>query len=244
MGDVMLGTIILWPLRWVPVGWHVCDGSLLSIQNYAALYSLIGTVYGGNGSTTFGLPDLRNRVPVGAPSTSSVNGQGFGSSAVPVTIASSGLIQPANLPQHSHTATFTPTTGPVNFTIAATTGNQTVSTTVNATTSSTSIASSPAPGASMLSNTASVAAKIYGPTQTTNLVPLTGVSSTLAGTPSTPALSGTVNAVNGGTVAVAPYGPGTPTAFTVTGQASVNVTQPSLYTNFIIAIEGIYPQRA
>lgn len=245
MGDALLGTILIWPLRWVPVGWHLCDGALLNIQQYGALYSLIGTIYGGNGSTTFGLPDLRTRVPVGAPNSGAASGTGFGSATAAFNLTSTGVLQAANLPQHTHTAAFTPTTGPVNFTIPATTGTQTVNTTLNA---STVAGANQMPSATnnMLSNTASGAAKIFGPTTTTpaNLVPLTGINSTLDGTPSTPALSGSIDAVNGGTVSVAPAGSATPTQFAVNGTGSVNVTQPSLYLNFIIAVEGIYPQRS
>ncbi|CAO3363297.1 phage tail protein [Azospirillum melinis] len=242
MGDAMLGTILIWPIRWVPVGWHLCDGSLLNIQTYAALYSLIGTIYGGNGSTTFGLPDLRNRVPVGGPSVTGLNGTAFGASAVSFNLTSAGTIQSANLPQHTHTASFTPTTGPVNFTIPATTGNLTIATTVNATSTN---GSSPTPTstANMLSNAVATTAKVYGAEQTTNLVPLTGVSSVPNGTASTPALSGSVTAVNGGSIAVQPAGNASPTPLAVTGAGSINVTQPSLYMNFIICIEGLYPQR-
>lgn len=243
MGDAMLGTILIWPLRWIPVGWHLCDGTLLNIQQNAALYSLIGTIYGGNGSTTFGLPDLRNRVPVGAPNSSGASGTGFGSATAAFNVTSTGTLQAANLPQHTHTASFTPTTGPVNFTIPATTGTQSVTTTLNATTNATGNAQSPSATTPMLSNSGISGVKIYGPTQTTNLVPLTGINSTLDGTPSTPALSGSVDAVNGGTVTVNPAGSATPTSFAVSGMGSVNVTQPSLYLNFIIAVEGIYPQR-
>ena len=63
--DPILGQIILWPLNWVPDGWAACEGQELSIQQNAALYSLLGTTYGGDGSTTFALPDLRARIPVG-----------------------------------------------------------------------------------------------------------------------------------------------------------------------------------
>jgi microcystin-dependent protein len=47
-----------------PVGWNFCDGSTQPISNFDALFTLIGTTYGGNGQTTFNLPDLRGRVPV------------------------------------------------------------------------------------------------------------------------------------------------------------------------------------
>ncbi len=71
MNETMyVGSIFLWTLSWVPDDLVFCNGQLLSISNYQMLYALIGTTYGGNGSTTFGVPDLRSRVPVGANSYS------------------------------------------------------------------------------------------------------------------------------------------------------------------------------
>lgn len=64
MATPFLGEIKLFPMNWAPVGWHLCDGTLLSIQSNAALFALLGTMYGGNGTTTFALPDLRGRVPI------------------------------------------------------------------------------------------------------------------------------------------------------------------------------------
>ena len=52
------------PASFAPRGWAFADGQLLAISNYNALYSLFGTTYGGDGRTTFGLPDLRGRVPI------------------------------------------------------------------------------------------------------------------------------------------------------------------------------------
>lgn len=49
----------------MPSGWAACNGQLLQIQQNAALFSILGTTYGGNGTTTFALPDLRGRVPIG-----------------------------------------------------------------------------------------------------------------------------------------------------------------------------------
>ena len=51
--------------NFAPRGWAFCDGQLLSIASNTALFSILGTTYGGDGRTTFGLPDLRGRVPVG-----------------------------------------------------------------------------------------------------------------------------------------------------------------------------------
>lgn len=50
--------------NFAPVGWHLCDGSLMSISNNDALFTLIGTTYGGDGQTTFALPNLQSRVPL------------------------------------------------------------------------------------------------------------------------------------------------------------------------------------
>ncbi len=58
--DPFLGQIELFPYSFTPRNWALCDGQLLSINEYQALYTLLGTKFGGNGTTTFGLPDLRN----------------------------------------------------------------------------------------------------------------------------------------------------------------------------------------
>ena len=65
MSEPFLGQIIAVGFDFAPIGWFPCDGRLLSIAEYAALYNLLGTTFGGNGQTTFGLPDLRGRVAVG-----------------------------------------------------------------------------------------------------------------------------------------------------------------------------------
>jgi len=62
--DPFLGEIRLFPWNWAPRGWALCDGSLLPISQYSALFSLLGTMYGGNGTTNFALPDLRGRTPI------------------------------------------------------------------------------------------------------------------------------------------------------------------------------------
>jgi microcystin-dependent protein len=63
--EVFLGQLLLVGFGFVPQGWAACDGSLLSISSYDALYNLIGTTYGGDGQSTFGLPDLRGQVAIG-----------------------------------------------------------------------------------------------------------------------------------------------------------------------------------
>jgi len=60
--DPFIGQIIMFAGNFAPRGWALCDGQLLSISQNSALFSILGTTYGGNGQTTFGLPDLRGRV--------------------------------------------------------------------------------------------------------------------------------------------------------------------------------------
>lgn len=65
MGDWFLGEIRLFSMPWNPQDWLLCDGSLLQVSQNQALYSLLGTAFGGNGQTTFALPDLRGRTLTG-----------------------------------------------------------------------------------------------------------------------------------------------------------------------------------
>lgn len=64
MGTPYIGEIRMFGGNFAPVNFAFCNGQLLSISEYEALYNLIGTTYGGNGTTTFALPDLRGRLPV------------------------------------------------------------------------------------------------------------------------------------------------------------------------------------
>jgi microcystin-dependent protein len=64
MSDQYLGEIRMFGGTFAPYGWAMCAGQLLAISQNAALFSILGTTYGGNGTTTFGLPDLRGRAPV------------------------------------------------------------------------------------------------------------------------------------------------------------------------------------
>ncbi len=94
-----LGEIRAFAGNYAPEGWLMCDGSILNIGSYESLFTLIGTIYGGNGSTTFGIPDLRGRLIVNRgtlPGGSSYNiGVQYGVETVSLT-------EP-NLPSHTHT---------------------------------------------------------------------------------------------------------------------------------------------
>lgn len=96
-----LGEIYLFAGNFAPQGWAFCDGQLLSIAENSALFNLIGTTYGGDGQTTFALPDLRGRVPIH-----------FGTSPVSATVYPQGqqggmegvALQTGQLPPHRHSA--------------------------------------------------------------------------------------------------------------------------------------------
>jgi microcystin-dependent protein len=61
--DNYLGQIELFPYSFAPMGWVLCNGAIINIMQNSALYSLIGNQFGGNGSTTFGLPNMTNMSP-------------------------------------------------------------------------------------------------------------------------------------------------------------------------------------
>lgn len=101
--EEFIGVIKLFAGTFEPRGWAYCDGRILPIAQNTALFSLLGTTYGGNGQTTFALPDLRSRIPVGTgtgPGLSTyVAGQSLGTESVTMTLA--------NMPAHNHPITGT-----------------------------------------------------------------------------------------------------------------------------------------
>lgn len=96
--DPFLGEIRMFAFGFIPRGWLACSGSLLPIQQYSALFSILGTTYGGNGTTNFALPNLNGNVPVGtgtSPGGSTFDlGQAAGSTTTVMDINS--------LPAHNH----------------------------------------------------------------------------------------------------------------------------------------------
>ena len=73
MADPFVAEIRMFGFNFPPRGWATCDGQILPISQNTALFSILGTTYGGDGMTTFALPDLRNAVPVSVPGSSSSN---------------------------------------------------------------------------------------------------------------------------------------------------------------------------
>jgi len=98
MSDPFIGEIVMFGGSFAPRGWALCDGQLIGVSTNDALFSIIGTTYGGDGRTTFGLPDLRGRSAVHA---------GSGPGLPPINLGARGGVLHQNLsvqqlPSHNH----------------------------------------------------------------------------------------------------------------------------------------------
>lgn len=220
--DAFIGTILPVGFTYAPRGWAFCNGQLMSIAQNSALFALLGTTYGGDGQTTFGLPDLRGRVIVGSqgngPGLESIaQGQMAGTNTV--TVIANGItsitLNASNLPAHTHPATLS---------LSGLSAN----TTVNVSTAASGV-TNVAAGDTLAQATA-------GP----------GAAAIFTNAPSAPvALGGVSTAITGsGTVTVdANTGGGHAVAAPVQTQALISIMQPYTGINYIIALQGIYPAR-
>lgn len=165
MSNALIGQIVQYGFNFAPRNWATCSGQLVSIAQNTALFSILGTTYGGNGQTTFALPDLRGRTMVhwgNGPGLSPYSlGEVGGNESVALTLS--------NLPTHNHGASY-----------AATTPNPPLNgASIKAT------AAAPSTGAVLArgvdgADTPTARPVIYAPAGTTPTVPLGGVN--LAGT--------------------------------------------------------------
>lgn len=143
-----LGQITIMANTYAPVGYAYCDGQLVSIASNAALYSLIGTTWGGNGQTNFALPDMRGRIPIG---------QGYGPNVSPRTLGQmmgteTVTLTTNEMPAHNHSVAVSTraangTSDPENAVFAVTSGNPNEAYQTDTQLGSTSM------GASMIENT-------------------------------------------------------------------------------------------
>src|SRR5438477_5449334 len=102
MAEPFLSEIRIMSFAFPPKGWALCDGQLLPINQNQALFSLLGTTYGGDGRVNFGLPDLRSRVPIHMGSGHTL-GERAGEQAHTLSIS--------EIPTHTHTLTATSVNG-------------------------------------------------------------------------------------------------------------------------------------
>ncbi|MDP9118556.1 MAG: tail fiber protein [Actinomycetota bacterium] len=98
MTEPFLGELRLFGFNFAPLGWAFCSGQLLPIDQNTALFSLLGTQYGGNGQTTFALPDLRGRVPISMGQGPGLSNYDIGEASGTETVT----LNATQMPAHTH----------------------------------------------------------------------------------------------------------------------------------------------
>jgi microcystin-dependent protein len=105
MSEPFLGEIRTVAFNFAPVGWFLCNGQTLAINQYTALFSLLGTTYGGNGTSTFQLPNLQGRIPIDVGTGVGLPTYEWGEMAGEASV----ILTQQQMPTHTHSATFTGT---------------------------------------------------------------------------------------------------------------------------------------
>lgn len=224
--DAFMGSVLAVGFNYPPRGWLFCNGQTVPISQNSAMFALLGTMYGGDGQSTFGIPDLRGRVVVGSqaqgPGLANVQ-QGEKGGSNNATVISNGTatiaLTTANMPTHTHTATLSLSglTATTNISVGSnTTGSVTMG--AGSTLTSTAAGSPPAAAIYLASGTAQTSPQILG-----------GVTTTVS--------------ASGGTVSNSNTGSGQPLTVPVVSSSTISNMQPYLGLNYIIAMEGIFPSR-
>lgn len=260
-GSIYIGTVCMTAANYCPDGYVEAQGQLLQINQYNALYSLVGTTYGGDARNTFGIPDYRGRSPVGLGTGPGLTVVQFGEKRGVETVT----LTQAQMPAHTHTATFVPATsgtgptqkitvGPFSGTgltisglnVTATPNNLTATTKGTVTLANNVGNGTNTPAAGNVFTSAGTGAKVYAAA--------TGSDFALGGTQTfTGPVTGTIStSVTGGTVSGTPTIPqfsfDVPTGGSVTN-ANAGSSQPA--TNIppqqairtCVALNGLYPPR-
>ena len=107
MSDPFLGEIRMFTGNFAPKGWAMCSGQILPINQNTALFSILGTTYGGDGQTTFALPDLRGRVPVHFGQGPGLSGYSEGQTGGVESV----VLIPPQIPAHTHSVNAATTGG-------------------------------------------------------------------------------------------------------------------------------------
>ncbi|WP_295478693.1 tail fiber protein [uncultured Pseudomonas sp.] len=125
--EVFMGSIMTFGFPFAPTGWAQCNGQTMNISQYNALYALLGTIYGGNGTQTFMLPNLQGRMPInqgtGLNLTNRVIGTASGVEKATVAIT--------NMPSHVHQMSTLTATTTINLAAQTNTANSIAPTTTN-----------------------------------------------------------------------------------------------------------------
>jgi microcystin-dependent protein len=98
MAEPFIGEICIFGFNFAPIDWALCNGQVMQINQNAALYSLLGTTYGGNGTVTFGIPDLQGRMPIGMGAGAGLTSRPIGTKAG----QENATLNANQLPAHTH----------------------------------------------------------------------------------------------------------------------------------------------
>lgn len=244
--EAYVGEVCTFSFDWCPNGFLPADGRTLAPQQYQVLFSLLGNRFGGNGTTTFNLPDLRGRsvVGTGQGQTQGVNFPNNVAFAQQVGQQQQTLT-PAQAPvaPHTHTAGFAPVSGPVDVALPASTGNLgvTAALPVGAPASGATPTATPASGQNYLTTVSGQvgpsAVAMKGPYTTAKPSGATlPADVSVTGNAGTAATTVKVNMVTGGTVTVQNNAP-------VPATQAFSIQSPGLGMTVCIAYNGNYPQR-
>ena len=218
--DGVIGQIILWPGQKAPINWMICNGSLLSIQAYSSLLNVIGYQYGGSeAQKSFALPDLRGVFVRGVSPAAPI---GVKTNPASTTLAGRAqgkfTLTTDNLPTHSHNATFSQNVTSVNDSIE-----------ISIPVDDSAVADSQAASQLILGRGSTLvggAIRNYSTRQATNSLKPFRVS--------LPVIAGTVSNETTGN--------GKPVEFGMDFKGNVEVIPPSIAMNYIICVQGYYPQ--
>jgi microcystin-dependent protein len=225
--EPFLGQILTVPYNFAPLNWAFCQGQLVPVNQNTALFSLLGTNYGGNGQTTFGLPNMSGRVVLSAQGSTYALGEVGGNASVTLSLN--------QMPSHNHGATFSSTTQPANVDLTVS-GTLSLPVTASGQMQASSAAGTdndPQSGWTLGALTGT--ARIYAATGTGTAVPLAAINSTgTASGPFSAPASGQATVPVSGNVTVSPNGGGLP----------VPTMPPYIVLNNVIAMQGIFPSRS
>ena len=98
MAEAYIGTILLWAAKRVPKDWAFCNGAIYEIEDFPSLFALIGTTYGGDGKTTFALPNLQGTFPINQGSGAGLSQRSMGETGGSLTVT----LTVAEMPTHNH----------------------------------------------------------------------------------------------------------------------------------------------
>lgn len=228
MAEAYLGELRQVAFNYAPINWLLCQGQVLQVSQYAALFSLLGNRYGGDGKTTFALPDLRGRVTTGVgqgPLGALALAQTGGTSSKTVTGNGSVTLTQDNMPAHTHGAQFIPVTSPVvqpTITVSVSKDNATVP-------------NAPSGGYLAVAKAPTgTTTNIYSSTATSGTTTLNSLTAVASG--------GSGGGITGGSVTISSTGQIQPQAVPVSVSAALDPAMPPFVAvNYMICVNGIWP---